>query len=208
MVFSAELNRRGAPIARSTGDSVGLQRLGALALHAMAVHFPQVQGHPNRLPFEGILTLVDVASDRAPSGSQGHRVVLTRAAAERALPSLLGMAVDYKAGWDGHDARQKCGIITSAELSGKRLEVGGFVFGRDFPEVEQRMGVAGLMGMSYELADAHVADTRAPVWTLTRATFTGAAILMREKAAYRGTSFHLKQMPVRVAGLPLADSRN
>jgi hypothetical protein len=45
------------------------------------------------------------------------------------------------------------------------------------------------MGMSYELADAHVADMRAPVWRLTRATFTGAAILLREKAAYRGTSF-------------------
>jgi hypothetical protein len=45
------------------------------------------------------------------------------------------------------------------------------------------------MGMSYELADAQVADMRAPVWRLTRATFTGAAILLREKAAYRGTSF-------------------
>jgi hypothetical protein len=49
------------------------------------------------------------------------------------------------------------------------------------------------MGMSYELAEAHVADMRAPVWTLTRATFTGAAILLREKAAYRGTSFRLKR---------------
>jgi hypothetical protein len=42
--------------------------------------------------------------------------MLTKEAAEKALPSLLGMAVDYKAGWDGHDARQKCGIITSAHL--------------------------------------------------------------------------------------------
>ncbi len=49
------------------------------------------------------------------------------------------------------------------------------------------------MGMSYELADAHVADMRAQVWTLTRATFTGAAILLREKAAYRGTSFRVKR---------------
>lgn len=83
-----------------------------LAMHAMAVEFPAVHGHPNRLPFEGVLTLVDVASDKAPSGARGHRVVLTRAAAEAALPSLLGMAVDYKAGWDGHDARQKVGVIT------------------------------------------------------------------------------------------------
>jgi hypothetical protein len=162
-----------------------------MELRAMAVEFPVVDGHPNRLPFEGVLTLVDVASDRAPSGARGHRVVLTREAAEAALPSLMGMAVDYKAGWDGHDARQKCGIITSAGLDGTKLTVAGYLFARDFPEMEQKVRVEGAMGMSYELADAHVADMRAQLWTLTRATFTGAAILLREKAAYRGTSFRL-----------------
>lgn len=161
-----------------------------LAMQAMAVEFPAVHGHPNRLPFEGVLTLVDVASDKAPSGARGHRVVLTHAAAEAALPSLLGMAVDYKAGWDGHDARQKVGIITAAELDGKRLTVGGYVYSRDFPEIE-RHAVESAMGMSYELAEAHVADMHASVWTLTRATFTGAAILLRDKAAYLGTSFRL-----------------
>ena len=173
--------------------SVVSSRAG-LMMRAMAVEFPEVAGHPNRLPFEGCLTLVDVASDKAPSGARGHRVLLTREAAEAALPSLLGMAVDYKAGWDGHDARQKCGIITAAHLEGQKLMVSGFLFARDYPEMEARVGgvAAGpddAMGMSYELADAHVADMRASVWTLTRATFTGAAILLREKAAYRGTSF-------------------
>jgi len=178
----------------------------------MAVEFPEVQGHPNRLPFEGCLTLLDVASDKAPSGARGHRVVLTRTAAEDALPSLLGMAVDYKAGWDGHDARQKCGIITSAHISscrdagaGSRLMVSGYLYARDFPEMEARVGGlaagAGDMGMSYELAEAHVADMRAPVWTLTRATFTGAAILLREKAAYRGTSFRLRKSAGASRGL-------
>jgi len=167
-----------------------------LAMRAMAVEFPEVAGHPNRLPFEGCLTLLDVASDKAPSGARGHRVLLTKSAAEAALPSLLGMAVDYKAGWDGHDARQKCGIITAAEIEGQRLMVSGFLFARDYPEMEQKVGLAasaGDMGMSYELADAHVADMRAPVWTLTRATFTGAAILLKAKAAYRATSFCVRK---------------
>ncbi len=210
MNFAADLHRRsnspvyprspGRPTSREDVGSTSAQprttaprsaATPALAMHAMAVEFPQVHGHPNRLPFEGVLTLVDVASDKAPSGARGHRVVLTRAAAEAALPSLLGMAVDYKAGWDGHDARQKCGIITSAELDGRRLTVAGFVFGKDFPEIEQHLGIDAAMGMSYELADAHVADMSAHIWTLTRATFTGAAILLREKAAYRDTSFRL-----------------
>jgi hypothetical protein len=176
---------------RGMGNQGRPSRPGELAMRAMAVAFPAVHGHPNRLPFEGVLTLVDVASDKAPSGARGHRVVLTRAAAEAALPSLLGMAVDYKAGWDGHDARQKCGIITTAELEARKLRVAGFIFAKDFPEIEQQMRSDGAMGMSYELADAHVADMRAQVWTLTRATFTGAAILLRDKAAYQETSFRV-----------------
>jgi len=172
-----------------------------MRLEAMAVNFPAVHGHPNRLPFEGVLTLVDVASDKAPAGARGHRVVLTKAAAEAALPSLLGMAVDFNAGWDGHDARQKCGIITAAEIEGRELRVSGYLFARDFPEMETQFKKRGpnSLGMSYELADAHVADMRAQVWTLTKAVFTGAAILQREKAAYRNTSCRLRRSAVRTA---------
>jgi hypothetical protein len=195
---------------RSSGRASGLwgePKLDGVQLRAMAVEFPVVHGHPNRLPFEGVLTLLDVASDKAPSGARGHRVVLTREAAEAALPSLLGMAVDYKAGWDGHDARQKCGIITSAEVDRRKLIVAGYLFAKDFPEfgtvsgpgIEPQLQAAGALGMSYELADAHVADMRAQIWTLTRATFTGAAILLREKAAYRNTTFRV-QRPAAVAG--------
>jgi hypothetical protein len=32
-----------------------------LQLEAMAVAMPEVAGHPNRLPFRGVLTLVGVA---------------------------------------------------------------------------------------------------------------------------------------------------
>ena len=78
-------------------------------------------------------------------------------------------------------------------MEGSRLLVAGYLFAKDFPEVERQMrqGLPGVMGMSWELADAHVEDMRAEIWTLTRATFTGAAILLREKAAYRNTSFEL-----------------
>lgn len=177
-----------------------------MRLDAMAVELPAVHGHPNRVPFEGVLTLVDVASDRAPSGSRGHRVILSRNAAERALPSLLGMAVGFRPGWDGHDARSKCGILTEADIVGQRLAVAGYLYARDFPEIEEKLRSlpAGSMGMSYELADAHVEDMRASVWKLHRVTFTGAAILLREKAAYRGTSFRLKPHARRGRGVSMA----
>ena len=170
-----------------------------MRLEALAVALPEVTGHPNRVPFEGVLTLVDEPSNRPPSGARGHRVILTREAALAALPSLMGMAVDYAPGWDGHDARRKCGIITQADVEANRLRVSGYLFGKDFPEVEDRMrrGTAGMMGMSYEIADAHVEDMNAEIWKLTRATFTGAAILLREKAAYRNTSFQLAEKRCR-----------
>ena len=164
-----------------------------MRLEAMAVKFPHVEGHPNRVPFEGILTVVDAASYKAPAGARGHRVMLTREAAEAALPSLLGMAVDYRPGWDGHDARRKIGLLTEANLVGRRLMVRGYLYARDFQEVGKAMEAHApeAMGMSYEIADARVEDMRAEIWKLTRVTFTGAAILLREKAAYRGTSFRM-----------------
>ena len=59
-----------------------------MRLEAMAVRIPHVDGHPNRVPFEGVLTVVNAASDKAPAGARGHRVMLTLEAAEKALPSF------------------------------------------------------------------------------------------------------------------------
>jgi hypothetical protein len=170
-----------------------------IELESMAIAMPAVAGHPNREPFRGVLTLVDVTSDRSPSGARGHRVVLTRAAAETALASLLGMALDYSPAFDRHDARRKVGVITRAEIVGRKIELGGYLFAKDFPEIVREIGRGpcspgslnagsqGCLGMSYEVADVRVADMNANVWTLTRVTFTGAAILRRDKAAYQET---------------------
>jgi hypothetical protein len=232
-----------------------------IEMESMAVEMPEVEGHPNRAAFRGVLTVVDVASQRAPSGSKGHRVMLTRAAAEAALPSLLGMALDYAPSFDRHDQRRKVGVITSAEIVGRNLEVGGFLYAKDFPEIveeiakggrrerglsavgqksrtEGETGIVGsaeshgcalfnegarlraslaaaiekirsltrqsgprevegaalgvgVLGMSYEVADVQVSDMRMRVWTLTRVTFTGAAVLRRDKAAYEDTWIEL-----------------
>ena len=164
-----------------------------MRMEAMAVEIPYVEKHPNRVPFEGVLTLVNAASDKAPAGARGHRVMLTREAAEKALPSLLGMGVDYRPGWDGHDARRKIGLLTEADVMGPRLVVRGYLYARDFPEVTRAIEAHApeKLGMSYELADARVEDMRAEIWKLTRVTFTGAAILLRDKAAYRATSFRM-----------------
>ncbi len=178
-----------------------------LQLQSMAIEMPPVSRHPNRIPFAGVLTLIDTPSDKAPSGARGHRVLLTKAATDRALPSLLGMALDYAPSLDRHDARRKVGIITSAEVlpgsavrptqptkgcmghPSSLLQVSGYLFAKDFPEIVREIRSRGrsALGMSYEIADAHVDDPSANIWTVSEFTFTGAAILRREKAAYRET---------------------
>jgi hypothetical protein len=245
-------------------------------LKSMAVAMPEVVGHPNRVAFAGVLTTVDVPSQRPPSGARGHLVVLTKRAAETALPSLLGMGVDYSPSLDRHDVRRKVGVITRAEIVGKNVELGGYLFARDFPEIVEEIAKAGHgsdsflksstgkrsdfnavhgagtdwrqrwcreglglrsslraaageilsltaglarsagndhqqrggfdstiraesrmagtskgLGMSYEVTDVQLADARARVWMLEKVTFTGAAILRRDKAAYRDTWIEL-----------------
>jgi hypothetical protein len=181
-----------------------------LSLESMAIVMPTVHGHPNRAGFRGVLTIVDVASDKSPSGARGHRVLLTRRAAEAAIPSLMGMGLDYSPALDRHDAQRKIGVITRAEIVGRVIEVGGFLYARDFPEIVAEIGRPGRagtsisagagrnvratragLGMSYEITDALVEDIKASVWVLNRVTFTGAAVLRRDKAAYCSTWIEL-----------------
>jgi hypothetical protein len=208
-----------------------------LEIEAMALVMPEVAGHPNRLPFHGVLTLVGVASQRPPSGARGHRVMLTRKASETALPSLLGMALDYAPALDSHDARRKIGIITEAEIVPMKAEaksdvrqelkpiseqvatarlkpwpfkaasemasspdaalqiaISGYLYAHDFSDVVDELRAGhGSLGMSYEIADAYVVSPASPVWTVTAFTFTGAAVLRREKTAYPETWFAIKQ---------------
>ena len=230
-----------------------------MELQSMAVEMPVVKGHPNRVAFRGVLTMVDTPSNRAPQGSKGKQVILTRRAAEAAIPSLLGMAVDYAPSFGGHDARRKVGVITHAEVVGRELEVRGYLYAKDFPEVVEEVaqfgrkpvtsqpetssfrtqrnvvaihaartegarlrdclkaavremrafverargearvltsvapsgeGSSGL-GMSFEVTNVKKESEWGRIWRLTHVTFTGAAILRRERAAFADTWIEL-----------------
>ncbi len=229
-----------------------------MELESMALEMPEVSGHPNRTAFRGVLTLVDVPSQRAPAGSKGHRVMLTKRAAEAAIPSLLGMAVDYTPSYDRHDTKRKVGVITTADIAGHNLEISGYLYAKDFPDVVEEIAKSGRtpmrlpkedgagqghsaaaqamsegeklrsalaaaveslrevtrkqgemklsasvrsaradaglgsgLGMSFEVMGVSVADKKARIWKLTGVTFTGAAILRKNKAAYEDTWIEL-----------------
>jgi hypothetical protein len=45
------------------------------------------------------------------------------------------MALDYSPNLERHDTQRKVGVITRAEIVGKALELDGYLFAKDFPEV-------------------------------------------------------------------------
>ena len=157
--------------------------------------------HPNRVPFEGVLTRLDRPSDLPPGGSRGHRTILIKAAAEEALHTLDGMPLDFKAGsFDGHDKRLKCGVITDAWILGDELYVSGHTFLQDFEDLATALRNPDIeFGLSFEMTDVHVVDMRPSIWTLRRFTFCGAAVLLRDKAAYTTSSFKLLEAAAAAA---------
>jgi hypothetical protein len=117
---------------------------------------------------------------------------MTKKAAESALGTLIGMGIGYNTDFSGHDPSRKAGIITDAQIVDDRIDVQGYVFEYDFPQLAREYNKRPTeWGMSYELADAHILDMRADLWVITKLTFIGAAILLRGKGAFNQTKFEL-----------------
>ena len=161
-----------------------------------AITFSDVKinsSHPNKLPFTGTLLLVDEASQKAPHGSEGHRIYVSKKAAMNNLGDMVGMAINYQpGGLDAHATRHKVGVVTRAWIEGNQVKVSGIIWDRDFPEADKELKGRKDLGMSMELADVYVDDENASVWNLTKFRFTGATILKKDAAAYTKTSLAAK----------------
>lgn len=167
-------------------------QIEGMAFQAMAIAMPDVADHPNRKPFKGVLTKVGVPSDAPPGGSGGKRVMISAEVARKALASLLGMAVDCSDDLDKHEVTQKIGIITQADIVGDELQIEGFIYAKDFPELwSDIQAEKHLLGFSYE-CDVRIRDLKAAILEIAECVFTGAAILYKSKAAYHSTSLAAK----------------
>jgi hypothetical protein len=162
--------------------------LEALQLAAMALNISN-SDHPNKMPFSGTLVRLDEPSDAAPGGAYGRKIIVTAAAARKALPTLLGMAVNFASSFDGHDNKAKIGVITSADIVGNAIVIEGFVYAADYPETASTIkALKNVLGFSFEAQRLTVSDPSADILTITDLAFTGAAILRKDKAAYQTTS--------------------
>ncbi len=160
----------------------------SFAFSAMAIEMPEVEDHPNKVYFSGILTRIDEPSDLPVGGSGKKLVVLPKDVAEKALASLLGMAIDFSDNLSGHDTQQKIGIITEATIVGNAIHIKGFFYALDYPEVVKRIQAEkSRLGFSYEAQVTHKPLDDDTV-IMTSCMFTGAAVLYKDKAAYTSTS--------------------
>jgi len=105
-----------------------------MRLEAMAVKIPHVDGHPTGCRSRGIDGGECGQRQGSGRGARTPRYADPRGGGEGAALAI-GMAVDYRPGWDGHDARRKIGLLTEADIAGQRLVVRGYLYARDFPEV-------------------------------------------------------------------------
>lgn len=155
--------------------------------------------NPNKMPFEGVLLLVDTASTKPPHGAQQHRIYVPKAVAEKKLEGLIGMAVNYDpGGLEAHATRHKVGIITQGWIDGNKVRVKGIIWKKDFPEAAKDLKKPNL-GMSMELADVYVRDENEAVWHLEDFEFTGATILKKDAAAYYNTSLAAQAADIAAA---------
>lgn len=168
-----------------------------LRFEAMALDLPVVDGgHPNAMPFSGVLVRLDQPSDAPPHGADGKRVLLTTAAAQAALPSLLGQGVNFTEDVDspeakarGHAVSRKVGVITGATVRAGAVHIDGIIYAADFPgEAARIRRDKSLLGFSFEATRIHVETLSSDPLVITACVFTGAAILRKDKAAYTTTS--------------------
>ncbi|MGB8324458.1 MAG: hypothetical protein WCE52_15980, partial [Candidatus Acidiferrum sp.] len=81
-------------------------------------------------------------------------------------------------------------LVQSARLgSGQKEEV--VALRAETPLVLMGTAGAGSLGMSFEVTKVNVLNQRARIWKLIGVTFTGAAILRKDKAAFQDTWIEL-----------------
>jgi hypothetical protein len=141
--------------------------------------------------FTGTMTRLDLASDKAPEGSGGKRVVIPRAVAARTLAQLRGKPVNMTSTLAGHDQKQVIGVILDAQIVDDELRVQGVLFDKNRADLTALVTKhVGVLGMSFEASSVATRD-QGGISVITDLNWTGAALLRRDKAAYSSTSVQL-----------------
>lgn len=126
------------------------------------------------ISWKGIICPVGRPSVRPPGGARGHKLIVSRNAAEKMVKLSIGTPI-----WDSHPCRKgdfkEIGVIEECEIVRNKLVARGRSY-RKYPSNIQASRQPKL-GMSFDIGEGKIADVRAEIWTLVDfETFKGCAV--------------------------------
>lgn len=155
--------------------------------------------HPNKRDFTGILAFIDELSDGPPEGARGHRIILSKRCVDKCLGTILGMGLNFSNDMSYHKTDSKCGVITTTWVEENRIHIGGFLYESDFPGLIQSLATEE-HGLSFEMKLASYSFRHQfwfkPDWVIEEGFFSGAAILRKDRAAYKRSSIKLVERKI------------
>lgn len=134
--------------------------------------------------FKGVLCSVGLPSSKSPNGARGHRIRLDPKETRKVLHTLVGSPITASACFTRHQ-QNVVGTITQASIINRHIVVEGIV------SLSAMADAPDDLGMSLDTENSFCPDMRAEVWTIHPRKFSGAAIILREKAAYGCSRFEV-----------------
>lgn len=155
----------------------------------------KTESHSNKMKFTATVMYLDQYSDAVPGGTAGERIMLEKSECEKSLESMNLMGIncvwnewgtpDWQ--FDGHDPRNKIGVVENTYIEGNELKVDGIIYKQDFSDITQFIKNAmESIGFSIEATFNNWEETEEGV-IIRDVEFTGVSMLFKNCAAYSET---------------------
>lgn len=155
----------------------------------------KTESHSNKMKFTATVMYLDQYSDGVPDGSVWEKILLEKSECEKSLETMNLMGINCvwdewgKANWqfDGHDPRNKIGVVENTYIEGNELKIDGIIYKRDFSDISQFIrNTMESMGFSIEASFNDWEETEEGL-IIRDVEFTGVSMLFKNCAAYSDT---------------------
>ena len=155
----------------------------------------KTESHSNKMKFTATVMYLDQYSDGVPDGSVWEKILLEKSECEKSLETMNLMGINCvwdeygKANWqfDGHDPRNKIGVVENTYIEGNELKIDGIIYKRDFYDISQFIrNTMESMGFSIEASFNDWEETEEGL-IIRDVEFTGVSMLFKNCAAYSDT---------------------
>jgi hypothetical protein len=147
--------------------------------------------------FHGILFNTNKASNKAPAGAQGHRILLEECVIKDALVQLIDKPIwmsgeiieRYSRRLGTHsihtnESSDIIGYIKHTEIVGDKFCIHGPIVVSDVSRILTLQASQEILGLSYDAIECLIDDLNEEIWSCSSATFFGVNVLPQHTTAY------------------------